>query len=349
MTFSSKRLCAMASLAIAIWLTNATARAQDEGPEELIRQGVRLRKRGEDAKAHGYLQRAYDIARTPRTSAQLGLSDLSVNQWLDAEVHLSEALSYSDPWIDANKGTLESSRQTARTHLGKIEIDGAAPAATVEATGRPATPLPADGAIWVTPGTVTLKLQAAGFKPATEEATVSLGGVAQVHVTMAQLEPEPNVGGPKLETAGASGGSSPAGGVEGGGEATASGGTVIRSPAEEAHHRRSLRIASVAVAGGGAAIAAAGLVLWRIGVGKGDAITSDGTATPKRPYNPSNGNYQTFESVGVGMLIGGGAVAAAGAIGYLLNRDRRAAATEQPSISVSFGPGQVGALFAGRF
>jgi hypothetical protein len=347
MTFSSKRLCAVASLAIAIWLTNATAHAEDEGPEELIRQGVRLRKRGEDAKAHGYFQRAYDIARTPRTSAQLGLSDLSVNQWLDAEVHLSEALSYSDPWIDANKGTLESSRQTARTHLGKIEIDGAASASTVEATGRPATPLPADGAVWVSPGTVTLKLQAAGFKPATEEATVSLGGVAQVHVTMARLEPEPSTGGPKVETAAAGAGSGPAGGMEGG--ATASGGTVIRSPAEEAHHRRSLRIASAAVAGGGAAIAVAGLVLWRIGVGKGDAITSDGTAMPQRPYNPSNGNYQTFESVGVGMLIGGGAVVAAGAIGYLLNRDRRAATTEQPAISVSFGPGQVGALFAGRF
>ncbi len=344
----SKRFYAVISLASAVWLTNATARADDEGPEDLIRQGVRLRKRGEDAKAHGYFQRAYDIARTPRTSAQLGLSDLSVNQWLDAEVHLSEALSYSDPWIESNKGTLESSRQAARTHLGKIEIDGAAPAATVEATGRPVTPLPADGAIWVSPGTVSLKLQAAGFKTATEEATISLGAVAQVRVTMARLEPEPTVGGPKIETAGAGGGSTPAGGAEGGGEPTATGGTVTRSPADEAHHRRSLRIASVAVTGAGAAIAVTGLVLWRMGVGKGDALDSDGHAMPPRPYDPSNGNYQTFEHVGVGLLIGGGVVAAAGAIGYVLNRDKPAA-TEQTAVSLAIAPGQIAALIAGRF
>jgi hypothetical protein len=48
------------------------ALAQEE-PEALIRQGVELRRKGQNALAQGYFKRAYAIAHTPRSAAQLGL------------------------------------------------------------------------------------------------------------------------------------------------------------------------------------------------------------------------------------------------------------------------------------
>jgi hypothetical protein len=347
MIFSSKRLCVISSLAVAlvISLTSAASRAADEEPEDLIRQGVQLRKRGEDAKAHGYFQRAYDIARTPRTSAQLGLSDLSVDKWLDAEVHLTEALSFTDPWIESNMATLESSRATARTHLGKIEIDGAPPEATIEATGRPITKLPADGAIWVSAGTISLRLQAAGFQPATQDATVATGGTARVHVAMTPIAPAVAAGASNGEAAGA--GVVAAGGPAGNGETSGISGNGGETTADQLHSHRTRRIAGVAVAGAGVAVGVLGLVLWRVGTGKADAATSDGTASPPRPYNPSNDDYKTLEQAGVGLLIGGGALVAAGVVGYVLNRDKPP--SDESGVSVGIGPGQFGALIGGRF
>jgi hypothetical protein len=174
-----------------------------EDPEVLIRNGVALRRLGHNAKAHGYFRRAYEIARTPRTAAQLGLCDLSLQYWLEADVHLTEALSTSDPWIAAEKDTLERSRETARARLGRIQIDGAAPDTTVTASGRPPMRLPAGGDVWVAPGAVRLKLEAPGHAPLEREVTVAAGAVAAIRVTMTPMPPAVSSSDPAASAAGA--------------------------------------------------------------------------------------------------------------------------------------------------
>jgi hypothetical protein len=44
-----------------------------EDPEVLIRVGNDFRRKGDNKRAEGYLKRAYEIAHTPRSAAQLGL------------------------------------------------------------------------------------------------------------------------------------------------------------------------------------------------------------------------------------------------------------------------------------
>src|SRR5262245_25526588 len=97
------------------------ARAQDDA-EALIRQGNALRKQGDSARAYGYFKRAYDAVHTARTAAQLGLVEQSLGRHEDAELHFSEALAASDPWIDQNRAALEETRRKVRTNLGRIEI-----------------------------------------------------------------------------------------------------------------------------------------------------------------------------------------------------------------------------------
>src|SRR5262249_947064 len=117
------------------------AHAQEE-PEALIRQGVEMRRKGDDLKAHGYFQRAYDLARTPRGAAQLGLADLAIADSLAAEQHLSEALRSTDPWVAHNRTLLETSRDKARKTLGAVTVRGAPDKTTVEVANHPAIQLP---------------------------------------------------------------------------------------------------------------------------------------------------------------------------------------------------------------
>jgi hypothetical protein len=167
--------------------------AQEE-PETLIKQGVDMRKQGDDIKAHGYFQRAYDIARTPRSAAQLGLSDLSVDDNLAAEQHLTEALASSDPWIAKNRDLLQKSRDKARSRLGRVAVGQAPADATVEVAGRAAVPLPADRTIWIPPNGAELRFAAPGHKPFTTSVTVAAGASATLEVDLPALPAAPGAG-----------------------------------------------------------------------------------------------------------------------------------------------------------
>jgi hypothetical protein len=113
------------ALCVAPLLAADVARAADEDSETLIQQAVEPRRKGEHTRAYRYLKRAYDLARTPRSAAQLGLVEHARGPYSDAEVLLGEALATSDPWVGQNRPRLESSRNFVRSKLGRVEIVGA--------------------------------------------------------------------------------------------------------------------------------------------------------------------------------------------------------------------------------
>jgi hypothetical protein len=337
-----------------LWVGLAAApasRAASEDPEALIRQGVQLRKAGENAKALGYFQRAYDIAHTPRTAAQLGLVSLALGKWMDAELRLGEALSAADPWVESHLKALEQGRASAREHLGKVEIEGAPPAAAVDASGRPTSILPSDGVIWVVPGTIRLRVEAPGFKPVSQETSVAAGASTRVHLAMEPREPEATAA---RESGGAAAGAGADTGAanqrSGAGRAdlqTRAGPSDAALEDQRARHRR-YRIASVVTAAAGVAAGVTGFIFRGIASQKLDAIRSDAAAGNDRPYDPSNGNYGTFDKVGLGLMIAGGATVGASVITYLINRDA-APERARPALSLQAGPGQLGLLIAGGF
>src|SRR4051812_40926139 len=96
----------VASLMGAGWA--ATAHASDASEaEDLIRTAVKLRNEGKDQKAFPLLQRAYDLARTPRTEAQLGLVEMALGYWVESEGHLAHAVAATENhWIASNRPVL---------------------------------------------------------------------------------------------------------------------------------------------------------------------------------------------------------------------------------------------------
>src|SRR5947209_5434763 len=53
--------------------------------ESLIRDGVALRREQRDVQALPLFQKAYDLVRNARTAGQLGLCELSLGYWIEAE------------------------------------------------------------------------------------------------------------------------------------------------------------------------------------------------------------------------------------------------------------------------
>lgn len=333
------------SLVLGMLLLPSLSRAEDD-PEALIRQGVELRRRGDDLTAHGYFDRAYQRSHTPRSAAQLGLSDLALGKWLDAEQRLSEALTTPDPWVQSHKDALEKARTSARGHLGRVVVTGAPDHASAAAgDGAPAT-LPSDGVIWVNPGAVQIRVQAPGFQPGSREVRVAAGGRASAEIALVRVKADTVSPAARPRPAEATAQLKPPSPAASNGASFGITRISASVPRTETvtDTGRGLRIAGLTVAGVGIAAGVTGLVLRQIATNKINAINADGKAT--RPYNPANDNYKTYDQLGVGAMIGGGVALGAGIVGYLVGHGRSSGET---TVSFGPGPGQAGLNVAGRF
>jgi hypothetical protein len=143
--------------------------------EGLIRHANELRRDGRDGDALPLLKQAYELGRSPRTSAQLGLVELALGYWVDADQHLTEALAAANhPWVDRNRDVLATSRAKARNHIATLTIDGRPPGAEVRVNDSPSGNLPLERPIRVPEGNVVVRVSAAGYRP--EGRTVNVVG-----------------------------------------------------------------------------------------------------------------------------------------------------------------------------
>lgn len=167
-------IAALVSLALGAWATPCAA--EDEGPEALIRQGVALRRNGEESKAYGYFRRAYETAPTPRSTAQFGLSSVAVGKYAEAEWLLSAAIASGDPWTVEHGAELQKGRTMARSKLGTVILDGVPADVTIALGGRTLGRVGADHAVRWTPGATQVHLEAAGHEPYDREVTFPAPG-----------------------------------------------------------------------------------------------------------------------------------------------------------------------------
>jgi hypothetical protein len=312
------------------------AAASSEDPEALIRMGVELRRKGDNARAEVYLRRAYDIASTPRSAAQLGLVELAVERYEEAARYLSEALVSTDLWIVDHRAVIEKSRADARKHLARVEVQGAPPDATVTTSGREPFKLPTDGVLWLTPGVIALRLEATGREPLTYTHTLAAGATdtlvvprpapvvaaapAPVETPVAVTPVDSSAANPDLATTAA--------------------------PSEGDRGRRA-RIGGIVVASVGVAAVVTGVVLYQMASTKLNDIQS--MATKGAVWDESGtSNWKTLDRAGVAFLVGGGVALAGGAALYLWGRAARAQDSET-RVSLVVVPGTQLVALTGAF
>ena len=170
------------------WLAvNAGGVARAADASDPIAEGIRLRKAGHDQEALVLFQRA--LAQTPsaKAAAQLGLCEHALGMWVDAEVHLLQALGEpKDPWIAKNTSTLRADLAAVQAKLGSVEVWGTPEGATVSIDGVPVGKLPLTTPLRVVQGRRMLTVEAPGFRP--QSVTVEVTGTAlREHIALAAV------------------------------------------------------------------------------------------------------------------------------------------------------------------
>src|SRR5262245_38202257 len=90
-----------ATLVVGVLIVSGRALgAGSDAAEAAIKRGIELRKKGDDEQALREFTQAYQLSKSPRALAQMGVAEQALGRWVDAEVHVERALqASSDGWI----------------------------------------------------------------------------------------------------------------------------------------------------------------------------------------------------------------------------------------------------------
>jgi hypothetical protein len=176
-----------------VWGRNpAFADDKQAEAEKLLRRGVELRRAHDDEAAAREFRKAYDLLRTPRAAAQLGLAKQALGLWEEAERYLGEALrSPQDAWVAKNKPTLDVAMGTIQTHLGRVEVIGDPAGAEVAINGRRVGTLPLGEPARVSAGQVDVDVAASGYSPVQRTVTLVGGQYQRVVVHLVRVDAAP--------------------------------------------------------------------------------------------------------------------------------------------------------------
>lgn len=182
-----KRCALLALCALGLARGSLAKAASAEEVETLIRRGVDLRRQHRDEEALPYFQKADAIGHSPRTAGQLGLGEMAVGYWADAEHHLAEALASDHPWISKNRAVLDRALTEVRANLGDLVIDGQPSGASLFLDGRPIGSLPLSTALRVPKGTLRIEARAPGFISQTREVHIAGADRQTIKFDLARL------------------------------------------------------------------------------------------------------------------------------------------------------------------
>jgi hypothetical protein len=150
-----------------------------------LQHGVELRKEGKDEEALAEFTRANTLVSSPRARAQIGLAELALGRWVDAERDLDEALrAKDDAWIARYVPELERSLAIARPHLGWLQVDANVPGAELELNGARAGTLPLSAPARVVAGSVVVEVRAPGYVTVERPVVVAPGAHMREEVTL---------------------------------------------------------------------------------------------------------------------------------------------------------------------
>ena len=186
-------------LGVALLSQPRAALAQPAKVEKLIVEAIELRRKGDNQRALPLLQQAYDLERSPRTSAQLGMAEAALGYWLSAEQHLQQALaSTRNPWLVQHHAQIRQTLVEIQASIGELEITGAPAGAEVIVNGQPAGKLPLARPVRVPEGSAQVSLRADGYAEASSGTTVEGGKRVPVRLSLERLPatpgPAPNLG-----------------------------------------------------------------------------------------------------------------------------------------------------------
>jgi hypothetical protein len=163
--------------------------------DQLIADGIALRKRGEDAEALAVFERTYRLFPSARAAAQIALAQQALGHWREAERGLFEALRGSaddadNQWIARNRTYLEESLATVQGRLAWLDVDSNTPGAEIWIAGELYGRVPLGGPLRVVAGELTVEARAAGSATVRQTLQVAAGSQSRVALTFSNESAE---------------------------------------------------------------------------------------------------------------------------------------------------------------
>ena len=190
------RLIVSVLTSVAMIAQPAVVRADAAEVEALIAKGNALRRAGTPGPALPYFQKAYELARTPRTSGQLGLAELAAGYPVEAEEHLAAALQTpDDPGIVKYRKMLTDALTMARSQIGELFVEGNPTGAEVVVDGRGVGVLPLSSAIRLAARSAEVVVRSPGYKQQRELVPIAGGQRHALTVNLERIE-KPAAGSP---------------------------------------------------------------------------------------------------------------------------------------------------------
>ncbi len=176
----------VAATIAAAWMALATpAAAQVSRIDAMMERGVTLREAGRDEEALTIFREAWEETHSPRARAQIAMAEHALGRWVEAHVHLREALESSDPWIQRHRAALRGLLAAIERQFGAVEVRGRPAGAEVRINGSPVGVVPMAAPVRVPSGAVRLEVSAPGYDPMVRELTVRATGVTRETVQLA--------------------------------------------------------------------------------------------------------------------------------------------------------------------
>lgn len=288
------------------------ARSAPPSEDELNRQGVEARRQGDDAAAREIFHRAYERYRTPRSAAQLGLAEIAVGRWNDAEAHLAESLAAEqDPWIRKHATVLRESLERVRRQFGELEVLGSPTGAEVVVEGKVVGTVPMQRPARIRIGTHRFEVRAPGHVEASRTVEIRFDTPVRETVELAASS------GHRLTTSAA--------------PASPGAGAVVTSPdssvqtapeplaegdEDEEARRSHLRTIGFVLAGGAVIAGAVGLVFGMKAKAAADANSRPGT-TFDHDTAKNGQRYETIQYIGYGAAV---VLAASSVVTFLMSQ-----------------------------
>jgi hypothetical protein len=187
MTRGRRWACLFAAIGALAW--SAPAFADDPSQaQELLRQGVQLRREHKDQEALAAFERANAMVASPVARGQMALAQQSLGDWLAAETNLRAALEApADPWIVRNRAALDEALVEIEAHLAWLEVDVNVAEADVALDGRP---IPGKKGRIVA-GRGVLEVRAPGYAPDIRAIDIRPGARAQLTIALVPLVAQP--------------------------------------------------------------------------------------------------------------------------------------------------------------
>lgn len=316
--------------------TPRAAPTDAEKAEALIREGVQMRAHDKTPLALPLFEQAYEISRTPRTAAQLGLCELELGYFAAAERYLGEALAAPDhPWVSRNKPALKKALETARASVGELALVLAPAGADVLLNHKPIDKALLAAPLRLDKGPVDVEVRAPGYEPARDTVIIVGGKQEQRTYTLVKEATAPVAAGiwPGAPAAGA---------------APAPGATLTSTDAAPAP-RKPARIAAWATGAAGAAALVFGTVEAFNAAGKRDTFNDHttvvggvayhdcGTAKLSPACKSIKDDYDSALTLTIVGFAAAGALAATSSVLFVLSSSGHGTAGEHDGATRAFG------------